>query len=395
MDRVQNRRDTAAQWTSINPVLRAGELGIETDTNLMKIGDGVTAWNNLDYFADVNKLKDEIISYIVDSAPETLDTLNELAKALGDDPNFATTITNQIAGKANAVHTHEISDVNNLQSSLNNKANSSHTHTISEITDVEQLKTEITEGIVEKAPETLDTLNKLAAALGDDPDFATNVTNQIAQKADKTVATTSANGLMSSADKSKLDRLPEIYSEKRVTDWGAINDITTLLYIDGPDDDPQGDSPYSVIGGNQAVVLTVNVNSTGYMSQYAFGFDGKVASRSFLNSENKWGEWAKLEASTADTLSTPRNISVAGINQEFDGSSDINFDLPTATTSAPGLMSASDKTKLDGIDIQNLATKSEVNAKVSGTGVSSIQVVATLPDVQEEGVLYIVTGEEA
>lgn len=39
------------------------------------------------------------VSALVDSAPETLDTLNELAAALGDDPNFATTITNKIAGK--------------------------------------------------------------------------------------------------------------------------------------------------------------------------------------------------------------------------------------------------------------------------------------------------------
>lgn len=55
-----------------------------------------------------------IISQITDSAPETLDTLNELAAALGDDPNFATTITNQIAGKANSVHTHAITDVTGL-----------------------------------------------------------------------------------------------------------------------------------------------------------------------------------------------------------------------------------------------------------------------------------------
>lgn len=39
------------------------------------------------------------VSALVDSAPETLDTLNELAAALGDDPNFATTVTNQIASK--------------------------------------------------------------------------------------------------------------------------------------------------------------------------------------------------------------------------------------------------------------------------------------------------------
>jgi len=40
------------------------------------------------------------ITNLVDSAPATLDTLNELAAALGDDPNFATTVTNSIASKA-------------------------------------------------------------------------------------------------------------------------------------------------------------------------------------------------------------------------------------------------------------------------------------------------------
>lgn len=41
------------------------------------------------------------ITNLVDSAPGALDTLNELAAALGDDANFATTVTNQIAAKAN------------------------------------------------------------------------------------------------------------------------------------------------------------------------------------------------------------------------------------------------------------------------------------------------------
>ena len=44
------------------------------------------------------------IANLVDSAPATLDTLNELAAALGDDPNFATTISNQIAGKLDSTH---------------------------------------------------------------------------------------------------------------------------------------------------------------------------------------------------------------------------------------------------------------------------------------------------
>jgi hypothetical protein len=46
---IQHRRDTAAQWTSINPTLAQGELGIETDTLKFKIGDGTTPWNSTSY----------------------------------------------------------------------------------------------------------------------------------------------------------------------------------------------------------------------------------------------------------------------------------------------------------------------------------------------------------
>jgi hypothetical protein len=46
---IQLRRDTAANWTSANPVLGAGQPGIETDTQLWKVGDGVTAWASLAY----------------------------------------------------------------------------------------------------------------------------------------------------------------------------------------------------------------------------------------------------------------------------------------------------------------------------------------------------------
>lgn len=46
---IQWRRDTAANWTSVNPTLAQGEPAYETDTLLFKIGDGSTAWNDLDY----------------------------------------------------------------------------------------------------------------------------------------------------------------------------------------------------------------------------------------------------------------------------------------------------------------------------------------------------------
>lgn len=45
----QFRRGTASEWTSADPVLAAGEMGIETDTRKVKIGDGTTNWANLSY----------------------------------------------------------------------------------------------------------------------------------------------------------------------------------------------------------------------------------------------------------------------------------------------------------------------------------------------------------
>ena len=48
-ERIQIRRDTAANWTNVNPVLANGEMGWETDTGYIKVGDGTTAWNDLAY----------------------------------------------------------------------------------------------------------------------------------------------------------------------------------------------------------------------------------------------------------------------------------------------------------------------------------------------------------
>ena len=51
--RIQLRRDTAANWTSTNPVLRAGEFGIETDTLKFKIGNGSSTWTQITTYANV------------------------------------------------------------------------------------------------------------------------------------------------------------------------------------------------------------------------------------------------------------------------------------------------------------------------------------------------------
>ena len=59
---MQQRRDTAAGWTSAGVVLLAGELGYETDTGHAKLGDGTTAWASLAYLPSAGKVKDGTVS---------------------------------------------------------------------------------------------------------------------------------------------------------------------------------------------------------------------------------------------------------------------------------------------------------------------------------------------
>ena len=49
--RIQVRRGTSTDWSSVNPTLAAGEIGFETNTKKVKVGDGTTAWNSLSYIS--------------------------------------------------------------------------------------------------------------------------------------------------------------------------------------------------------------------------------------------------------------------------------------------------------------------------------------------------------
>ena len=70
--RMQQRRGTAAQWVSSNngdgPILNAGEIGWESDTNKFKIGDGVNYWIDLTYFVDATDvIASSLGAYLQDS----------------------------------------------------------------------------------------------------------------------------------------------------------------------------------------------------------------------------------------------------------------------------------------------------------------------------------------
>jgi hypothetical protein len=116
--RMQQRRGTAAQWTAANPVLAAGEIGFETDTSKFKMGNGSSVWTALTYFANATEL-----AAIVDGAPQALNTLNELAEALGDNPAFLTDISNNLSSHANdTTLIHGIADTALLATTANVEA---------------------------------------------------------------------------------------------------------------------------------------------------------------------------------------------------------------------------------------------------------------------------------
>jgi hypothetical protein len=99
--RFKLRSDTAANWTAANPVLLAGEIGVETDTRRYKIGDGTTAWVGLSYYIDgvairgqCSKMTDGTIditaqgSYISTGLTATLDTDTAYGMVLGTTDAF-------------------------------------------------------------------------------------------------------------------------------------------------------------------------------------------------------------------------------------------------------------------------------------------------------------------
>jgi hypothetical protein len=216
--RMQQRRGTSEQWTSANPILSEGEVGFETDNNQFKIGDGVNQWGDLAYFINVDGISGTLGDYILltekgeADGVATLDATgqvpaNQLGNATVDLSDYATEsyvdglATNyDVAGAAAAAQTAAESyadglavnyDANGSAATAESNANSYTDDLIGDATVdgtagntvTDRISTAVSD-LVSSAPAALDTLNELAAALGDDENFATTITSAIADKAD-------------------------------------------------------------------------------------------------------------------------------------------------------------------------------------------------------------------
>ena len=113
--RMQQRRGTAAQWISTNagagPVLNAGEIGWESDTNKFKIGDGTNNWSSLDYFADVDSTVNPAFGTSITFEGATADSYETILQVT--DPTADRTITlPNVTGTV--ITTGNLSDITNI-----------------------------------------------------------------------------------------------------------------------------------------------------------------------------------------------------------------------------------------------------------------------------------------
>jgi hypothetical protein len=147
--RMQQRRGTASQWTTANPILAAGEIGFESDTGQFKIGDGTNYWADLSYFKNIDDLGGNLDDYVPISLlaqPEGVATLDVNGQVPSDQLGNAVT---SLSGYATETYVNDA-----------------------------------IAGVVDGAPALLDTLNEIATAIADDENYAVSTVNYINQQVD-------------------------------------------------------------------------------------------------------------------------------------------------------------------------------------------------------------------
>ena len=246
---IQLRRGTAAEWTASNPTLTEGEVGVETDTKKLKVGDGLTVWASLPYINLTPAAAASIYAPIAN--PTFTGTVGGVTKSmvgLGSVDN--TTDANKPVSTATQTAL-------DLKAPLASPAltGTPTAPTATAGTNTTQVATTAFVGtavsnLVASAPGALDTLNELATALGNDASFSTTVTNALAAKAPLasptftgTVAgvtathvglgnvdnTTDANKPVSTAQQTALD-LKAPLASPTFTGTVALNTGVTLVF---------------------------------------------------------------------------------------------------------------------------------------------------------------------
>ncbi|HFL4644219.1 TPA: phage tail protein [Escherichia coli] len=255
-----------------------------------------TAGNNSTQLANTAFVQAALVA-VIGGAPATLDTLKEIATAINNDPNFSATINNALALKAPLASP--------AMTGTPTAPTAAQTVNNTQIATTEFVKSAIA-ALVASSPAALDTLNELAAALGNDPNFATTVTNALAgkQPLDSTLTDLSGktvNGILQYlglGEAAKRDvgtgenQIPDMsaYSsgsgwqklpDGSIEQWGRINfpnnaaavstNVTfTIPFTQEPDVVIVYDGGFG--GGN--MWGATNWTKTGFVAHCNYGFEG-------------------------------------------------------------------------------------------------------------------------
>jgi hypothetical protein len=201
---IKIRRGTTTQWNASTRVLQVGELGIDTTLNRIKAGNGTNVWSALPYLSlsstEIEELSQDAVSTALAAGTHSNITVtysdngNSISLATGPDvitqTSLSNTLTNPTTGYVAIGDVGVADGVASLDS--NGKIPDSEIpSTIARDSEIPSLTGYATEtyvgtaisNLVDTAPTTLNTLNELAAALGDDANYASTISTALGLKA--------------------------------------------------------------------------------------------------------------------------------------------------------------------------------------------------------------------
>lgn len=272
-----------------------------------------------------------VITALINGAPGTLDTLKEIAAAINNDPNFSTTINNALALKA-PLASPALTGIPTAPTAAQGTNNT-------QIATTAYVRAAIS-ALVGSSPEALDTLNELAAALGNDPNFATTMTNALAGKQPLDATLTALAALATGANKLPYFTGKDTVAQTDLTSVGRdilakTSTLAVIQYLGLRELGTSGEKiPLLSTANTWSARQTFNGGITGALTGNAdtatklktartiggVAFDGSaninLPGVNTTGNQNTTGN-----AATATKLATARNIN--GV--KFDGSGDINI----------------------------------------------------------------------
>ena len=287
-----------------------------------------------------------------DSVPEVINSIEKIASSIHNDPHFYETVMNKIDQSVSTINTQIRADMKN------------HIDNVTDAHDVEnrlsRLKDEVKlytdtkiSDVVASAPQILDTLKELADALGNDPNFSTTIMSRIGEKLDKSEVVTDPTPnkvLRMDADGKfpvtsiRTDESHETVTKEEKEKWNNIVNVVNNIVSGG--EIPKGDGTKPGLSTND------------FTNEYKTKLDNiEAGANRYVHPANHPATMISQDENNRFVTDTEKNY----WNNKQDR-------VGLATQTANGLMSATDKRRLDTMDPS--ATKVNVinNLTTTATG---------------------------